>query len=185
MQHIRPIRAAGAQLWLVLLCAALLMTGCGNVAAPATNDAAAISTSPATPEISRDFTLPTLNGGTLSLSDLRGEWVVLNFWATWCAPCVKEMPYLSTVAETRDVHVVGVNFNEDAATVRKFVADHAIDFPILLDPDDITLLVYGVRGLPRTFVIAPDGTIAHSVIGQLDPDRFDRWLDEHGVPLRQ
>ncbi len=175
----------GIKMWQNLLLVTLLLAGC--VPAPPPQAAAGEPSAPvaATAEMGRDFTLPSLAGGTVSLGDLRGEWVVLNFWATWCPPCVEEMPYLAEVAETRAVNVLGVNFKEDAVVVEKFVEDHAITFPILLDPDDITLLVYGVRGLPRTFVIAPDGTIAHSVIGQLDPVAFERWLDEHGVPTRQ
>ncbi len=168
--------------WMILVIM-LLFTGCITTA-PAPTDSPAETPATATPEMSRDFTLSTLDGKTLTLSDLRGEWVVLNFWATWCPPCVEEMPYLSRVAATRAVHVLGVNFNEDAATVEQFVADHAIPFPILLQPDDITLLVYGVRGLPRTVVIAPDGTIAHTIIGQIDPAMFDAWLDAQQIPLR-
>ncbi len=135
--------------------------------------------------MSRDFTLSTLDGETLSLSDLRGEWVVINFWATWCPPCVEEMPYLNQLGGERDVHILGVNFNENESTVRQFVDAHAISFPILLEPDDITRLVYGVRGLPRTIVIAPDGTIAHTIIGQIDPTAFDAWLDLQQVPRQQ
>ena len=110
--------------------------------------------------------------------------MVLNFWATWCPPCVEELPYLSQIAAERDVQVLGVNFNEDESAIRGFVDKHEIAFPILMDPDDITLLVYGVRGLPRTFVIAPDGTIARSHIGQIDPTEFETWLDAHNVPPR-
>jgi thiol-disulfide isomerase/thioredoxin len=163
------------------LLAALLLAGCAP-AATAPRDATPRPT--ATPEMSRDFTLSTLDGETITLSDLRGEWVVLNFWATWCPPCVKEMPYLNQVAAERDVQVLGVNFNEDVSLVAQFVDDHAIAFPILMQPDDITLLFYGVRGLPRTFVVAPDGTLAYKGAGQLDPAAFDAWLDAHQVPLR-
>ncbi len=166
------------------LLAALLLAGCALATTdPAPGDATSQPT--ATPEMSRDFTLSTLDGETIALSDLRGEWVVLNFWATWCAPCVEEMPYLNQVAAERDVQVLGVNFNEEASRVAQFVADHAIAFPILMAPDDITLLFYGVRGLPRTFVVAPDGTLAYKGAGQLDPAAFDAWLEAHQVPQRQ
>ncbi len=175
----------GITIWQNLLLITLLLGGCVPAPLPQAVTAEPSALPAATAEMSRDFTLPSLDGGTVSLSNLRGEWVVLNFWATWCPPCVEEMPYLAEVADTRAVKVLGVNFNEEATVVEKFVNDRAITFPILLNPDDITLLVYGVRGLPRTFVIAPDGTIAHSVIGQLDPVAFERWLDEHGVPTRQ
>ena len=172
-----------AQLGARLVLLALLLAGC----APAATGPAPVDATPqptATAEMSRDFTLSTLDGATITLSDLRGEWVVLNFWATWCAPCVEEMPYLNQVAAERDVQVLGVNFNEEASVVARFVADHALSFPILMQPDDITLLFYGVRGLPRTFVVAPDGTLAYKGAGQLDPTAFDAWLDTHQVPLR-
>jgi ribose/xylose/arabinose/galactoside ABC-type transport system permease subunit len=65
--------------------------------------------------------------------------------------------------------------------VAAFVAEQGIDFPTLLAPDEITLLFYGVRGLPRTFVIAPDGTLAHTAIGALRPAEFSAWLDAQGL----
>jgi cytochrome c biogenesis protein CcmG/thiol:disulfide interchange protein DsbE len=94
------------------------------------------------------------------------------------------MPYLNQLAAERDLVVLGVNFNEDAERVAQFVAEKGIDFPILLQPDDITLLFYGVRGLPRTFLIAPDGTLAHSVVGALRPAAFSATLDAQGVAYR-
>lgn len=168
----------------MLLITALVLAACATPPSPATTDRPATPRATSTPEMSRDFTLNTLDGETFRLSDLRGQWVVLNFWATWCPPCVEEMPDLNQVAAERAVQVIGVNFNEDEPIVRQFVVEHAISFPILLHPDDITLLVYGVRGLPRTIVIAPDGTIAHTIIGQLDPVAFDAWLDAQRVPHR-
>jgi thiol-disulfide isomerase/thioredoxin len=117
----------------------------------------------------------------VTLSDYRGQWVILNFWATWCPPCVEEMPYLNQLAAERDLVVLGVNFNEDRERVAAFVAEQGIDFPILLAPDEITLLFYGVRGLPRTFVIAPDGALAHTAIGALRPAEFSAWLDAQGL----
>lgn len=133
------------------------------------------------PELAHDFTLPTLTGQSVTLSRLRGQWVVLNFWATWCPPCVKEMPYLQQLVAERQLVVLGVNFNESAETAAQFVAEHGLTFPILLNPDDITLLVYQVRGLPRTFVIAPDGAIALRIVGEIEPAQFDAWLDEQAV----
>lgn len=133
----------------------------------------------ATPEMAHEFTLESLGGDSVTLSDLRGQWVLVNFWATWCKPCVEEMPYLQKLAQERDLVVLGVNFNEPAGTAAQFVAEHQLSFPILLKPDDITLLVYQVRGLPRTFVIAPDGTIALRIAGALNQEELDAWLDEH------
>lgn len=186
MQCRRPTQITAGLIRRMTLLAVLLLAGCSAIPpTTSTGPTTAARVAPTTtPEMSRDFTLSTLEGDTLSLRDLRGEWVVLNFWATWCPPCVEEMPYLNQIAAERAVHVLGVNFNEDASIVRQFVADHAISFPILIHPDDITLLVYGVRGLPRTLVIAPDGTIAHTIIGQIDPAAFDVWLDAQQIPHR-
>ncbi|MBK8049382.1 MAG: redoxin domain-containing protein [Anaerolineales bacterium] len=135
-------------------------------------------------EMAHDFTLQTVDGDTVTLSDLRGQWVLLNFWATWCAPCVREMPYLAEVAQEREIAVLGVNFNETADTAAAYAREQAIDFPILLAPDDITLLMYEVRGLPRTIVISPDGAIAGRFVGELNPSQFGAWLDSHQVPRR-
>ena len=155
----------------------LLLAGCTSFGA---QPAAPVSGTP-TPEPARDFTLTTLAGDPVTLSDYRGQWVLVNFWATWCPPCIEEMPYLNQLAAERDLVVLGVNFNEDREQVARFVAKNEIDFPILLEPDDITLLFYGVRGLPRTFLIAPDGTLAHSVIGALRPAEFNAFLDAQGL----
>lgn len=139
---------------------------------------------PAEPELAHNFTLTALSGETISLAELEGRWVLINFWATWCPPCVKEMPYLQQLADEYEVVVLGVNFNESTATVTKFVDDHDIAFPILMNPDDVTLTMYQARSLPRTFVIAPDGTIALQIIGELAPETVDAWFDEH-VPPQQ
>ena len=170
------------------LCALLAFTLClaAGCLGPAAPGATGTPPAPAqaTPEVARSFALPTLDGSTLALEELRGQWVLVNFWATWCAPCVEEMPYLNSLAATRDMAVLGVNFKESADQAAAFADRYAIQFPILLAPDEITLLVYGVRGLPRTFVVAPDGTIAGRFAGALDPARFDQWLDAQGVPRR-
>lgn len=126
------------------------------------------------------FTLSTLDGGEVSLSDYEGEWVILNFWATWCPPCVSEMPYLQNLAD-RGLNVLGVNMTETPEEVQQFTAKHGIDFPILMEPDVNTILDYQARQLPRTVIIAPDGTISLRIAGPIDGQQLDPWLDEHGV----
>ena len=171
-------KGRGARGGACLLLAFVLLAGCG--AGGAAQPGATVAATP-TRELARDFTLTTLEGAPATLSDYRGQWVILNFWATWCPPCVEEMPYLNQLAAERDLVVLGVNFNEDRERVAAFVAEQGIDFPILLAPDEITLLFYGVRGLPRTFVIAPDGALAHTAIGALRPAEFSAWLDAQGL----
>lgn len=132
------------------------------------------------PEPAPAFTLTTLDGVEISLSDYEGEWVILNFWATWCPPCVAEMPYLQTLAD-RGLNVLGVNMTETPEEVKQFTTKHGIEFPILMEPDINTVLDYQARQLPRTVIIAPDGNIALRIAGAIDGERLDPWLDNHGV----
>jgi thiol-disulfide isomerase/thioredoxin len=175
---------------LVAACALsiLALAGCGQVVSPASPDPAATTSdenpATATPEAARDFTLESLGGDSVTLSELRGQWVLVNFWATWCPPCVSEMPYLQRVSDEREMSVLGVNFKESAEAVSKFIENNDITFPVLMNPDDLLVLFYQARSLPRTFVIDPDGNIALRIIGAVDEAQFEQWLDEHDVPRR-
>lgn len=95
-------------------------------------------------EVAPDFALVTLDGATVRLSELRGRWVLINFWATWCAPCRDEMPYLDRLAATHPdrLTVLGVNMREPATEVAIFADKLNLRLPILLAPDDATLLAY-------------------------------------------
>ena len=135
---------------IALLALALLLAACAPQAPIAPLDEAWIA-----PEID----LPTLDGGALRLSDLRGEWVILTFWATWCAPCAVELPALQTVHASGGVNVIAVNMREKAESVQIFADRLGLTFPILLSPTDAVVLAYTVMGLPQTFVISPSGEI--------------------------
>jgi len=143
---------------IVLVCALTLLAACAPVTPPTPADDAF----PAP-----DFTLTALDGETFRLSELRGGWVLLNFWATWCPPCVDEMPALQALDDTygHRLTVLGINQREDASVVRAFAADHAIRFPLLLNPDDATLLAYQVIGLPQTVLVDPAGNIRFRSFG--------------------
>lgn len=114
-----------------------------------------------------DFRLTTLDGQTVTLSDLQGRWVLINFWATWCSPCREELPYLQTLAATHadQLTILGINMRESETAIEPFVAELGLTFPILLQPDDNTLLNYGVRGLPLTFLIDPEGNLVWRQVG--------------------
>jgi peroxiredoxin len=118
-----------------------------------------------------DFTLPTLTQQTISLRDYRQSVVVLNFWATWCPPCVEEAPGLKEFAErTRSlgVTVIGVSVDQDRAALEKFVVEQQLSFPIAPDPDQAVASRYGTFKFPETYVIDADGKIAKKIIGAID-----------------
>jgi thiol-disulfide isomerase/thioredoxin len=116
-----------------------------------------------------DLTLPALDGTTFSLAALDGKPAILNFWATWCAPCRAEMPMLQAAWERYNdsVAIVGVDIDEDPALVQAFVDELDITFPILLDEGAVIAGRYNVRGLPTTLFIDGDGIIRQIYPGQL------------------
>jgi thiol-disulfide isomerase/thioredoxin len=130
-------------------------------------------------ELAHVFALATTSGETLSLDEFAGRWVVVSFWATWCGPCVEEMPYLDSLARDEpDLAVLGINMRESREVVEAFAAEHALHLPLLLDPDDATLSAYQVMNLPLTVVVSPDGSIAGRFFGPLEPESFGVWLRE-------
>jgi len=123
------------------------------------------------PEIGKaapDFTLKGLDGQEVSLSDFRGEPVLLNFWASWCGPCRLEMPFLQEIYEKwsgKGLVLLAVNIQEDQGTVEDFIAGAGYIFPVLLAPGNQVPLSYNVRGIPATFFIDADGVIRDIKVG--------------------
>lgn len=117
-----------------------------------------------------DFTLSTLDGGSAALSDYRGSVVVVNFWASWCPPCRKEMPAIQAAASAyppKELTILGVNSTaqDNLADVQAFVAEHGLTFPILLDKTGEVSSLYQVRALPTTYFIDQDGVIQKVIYG--------------------
>jgi cytochrome c biogenesis protein CcmG/thiol:disulfide interchange protein DsbE len=117
-----------------------------------------------------DFTLPTLAGDTLRLSDLRGQVVVVNLWASWCPPCREEMPALERVY--RDVHLDGVEvlavnatYQDSLSDAASFAKRNGLSFPVLMDTTGGTARRYQLRALPSTYFIDAKGVIGRVVIG--------------------
>ena len=123
-----------------------------------------------------DFTLETPGGELVSLSDFRGQVVVLNFWATWCTPCRKEMPEFQALWEEHeaqgDLMLLAVNLQESADSVAAFVDEFGLTFPVALDSDGEVLDEYGLPGLPGTFFIDSAGVLQARVLGPLSADRL-------------
>ncbi len=124
--------------------------------------------SPQTGFTAPDFTLDILGGGTVSLSDLRGQAVLVNFWATWCPPCRAEMPAIQRVYDRyRDqgFTVLAVDLQESDAQVAAFAEDMGLTFPILMDRDGSVFARYRVMALPSTFFVDRDGIIRELTVG--------------------
>nr|MBO2505170.1 thiol-disulfide oxidoreductase [Bacilli bacterium] len=129
-----------------------------------------------------DFTLNTLDGNPLTLSDLKGKKVILNFWATWCPPCKDEMPhfqeYYEKYAEEDNVEIVAVNYtlNDKMASVENFVKSYDLTFPVLLMEEEDVRETYKVYTLPSTFFINSKGVIEKQVLGPLDLDTLRNYV---------
>ncbi|MDP9146752.1 MAG: TlpA family protein disulfide reductase [Acidobacteriota bacterium] len=128
-----------------------------------------------------DFPL-TLNGKSEHLSDLKGKVVVLNFWATWCPPCVEETPALNRLQkyiESRGGMVLGVSVDEDGNSYEKFLKDQSVVFATYRDPSKKTASDYGTTMYPETYVIDRHGKIARKVIGlqQWDSQEMLAYFD--------
>lgn len=129
-------------------------------------------------QLAPDFTLFNLEGEDVTLSDLRGKRVVLNFWATWCPPCEAEMPhmqkYYEKYAEEDNVEIVGVNLmysaQEKVERVEQFVKNYQITFPILYELDESVVTRYEILTIPSTYMIDTEGKIQKKIVGPLDLD---------------
>ncbi|MCA1062730.1 TlpA family protein disulfide reductase [Rossellomorea aquimaris] len=115
-----------------------------------------------------DFKLETLEGESITLSDLKGKKVILNFWATWCPPCKEEMPIMQQFHEQygTDVKILAVNIDPQY-NVKEYQKAMGLTFPILLDKDDKINNAYDILTVPTTFVINEKGIITHKQIGAI------------------
>ncbi len=121
---------------------------------------------PAAPPID----LYTADGSRLTLETLRGKAVLVNFWATWCEPCVREMPSLQRLRDQLQpkLEVLGVNFKERPGKIKAFVDKASIRFPIVLDTDGAVAKAWGARIFPTTYVVDPTGIIRRDLVGGAD-----------------
>ena len=156
----------------------------GSGAAPAAPPTTAASTAvqtypPGTP--AKALRLPGLDGPEVDLAALRGRPVVVNFWATWCQPCVREFPLLRAAAAAHKADrlaVVGVLTGDRPGPARDFVRAQRATWPVALDPEATTATAWGAVGLPHTWFIRPDGTLASHQLGELTQASLDRQLAE-------
>ncbi|HUR49941.1 MAG TPA: TlpA disulfide reductase family protein [Acidimicrobiales bacterium] len=128
-----------------------------------------IADSPLVGRLAPEISGSAVDGRAVRLSGLRGRYVVLNFFATWCVPCQREHPELRDFADAADgkAEVVAVIFDDDPARVREFFERRGGDWPVLDDPGGKVALDYGVRGPPESFLIAPDGVVVSRIVGEV------------------
>ena len=116
-----------------------------------------------------DFTLPDIDGNLHSLSDYRGEWIIVNFWATWCAPCIKEIPELIELSKLSDPVkpvVIGIDFEEiDKVQLREFMNSLNMDYLVLIVGEAPLIPFEPLKGMPTTFIVSPQGQIVFRKIG--------------------
>ena len=127
------------------------------------------------------FELVNLNGGKVALADLRGKPVVLNFWATWCGPCKRELPEFSDYARKHpEVTVLGVVVpNNEGDRLPEIVKRFGIAYPVLV-ADDATQRAYQISSFPTTYVLKPDGTIGGMRVGGMNEDMLARMVEDYG-----
>jgi len=151
----------------MVLLALATISGCGE-------DGNRMGAAPVPGNPAPEYSARTLDGESLSLADLSGQVVVLNVWATWCGPCVREMPGLQVLHEDyadAGLVVVGASVDRGQAesSVRRFLEARDLTFTILLDPDQTVAQRFRTLGVPETFLIGRDGVIAYRWIGEFDP----------------
>jgi len=166
------------------------LAACGRNEPVPEQPAVEVETAPSRPQpveaVRPRLQVTTVDGAQFDLAQHRGRFVVVNFWATWCGPCLKEMPELSALAKRGDVDVIGLAYEEiEPDAMRAFLEAHPVAYPIaILDtykplPDFET-----PRGLPMTLLIAPDGRVAMKVAGAVTVAAIDDAIARHAADAK-
>ena len=128
----------------------------------------------------RDFTLELTEGGVLSRSDLQGKVALIDFWASWCAPCRQEAPALEQVYREyagREVEFVGVNIWDLPGNAAAYIAEFSLTYPSGVDTDGKIAIDYGVKGIPEKFFLDRQGVIRQKFVGPMPADKLRETLD--------
>jgi thiol-disulfide isomerase/thioredoxin len=129
-----------------------------------------------------DFSLDDIQGVSVNLSSLRGQVVILNFWATWCGPCVEEMPMLTRFQNQHpEIIFIGINEKEDREKVERFLDQNAFRYLILLDTHAEVAELYKIMTLPTTIIIDEDGFQRFQHIGVITESQLDFYLEELNI----
>jgi len=120
-----------------------------------------------------DFNLEDQDGNFMKMSDFKGKVVIINFWATWCPPCRKEMPSMQRAWEKlkqEGIVMLAINVGEDSDQIFAFTAEYPVEFPLLMDRDSSVVRQWKVRGLPTTYIVNPAGKLVYQAIGDREWD---------------
>lgn len=124
--------------------------------------------------------MQTLDGGEVTFSQFKGDTVIVNFWASWCRPCIREFPLFANALENRDgLKILGVVYDDSAAAARNFAKRFGASWPSVVDSDDRTARMFGVStppGIPQTFFIDKQGVLRSRIFGEIDRERLDEEL---------
>ncbi|HYC00645.1 MAG TPA: TlpA disulfide reductase family protein [Candidatus Limnocylindrales bacterium] len=157
---LQPRRLRPRLLWAALLAAIVAVGGCQGGGGGKASEG----------DLAPDFILQSLDGKVRKLSAYRGQVVLVNLWATWCPPCIEEMPLLNRIADLyrdKGLVVLGVAGDDDVSRVHDFVERTPLKFEILLDPDGAIGTQYGITGYPETFFVDREGRIRDKIIGRI------------------
>ncbi|MCM3665340.1 thiol-disulfide oxidoreductase ResA [Mesobacillus subterraneus] len=128
-----------------------------------------------------DFVLVDMEGNKHRLSEYKGQGVFVNFWATWCKPCEREMPYIENQYQQfkdQGVQVLAIDSSESELVVNKFVERKGLNFPVLIDKDGQVQAAYGINPLPITFLIDKEGNVVKSHTGELTEETVREFMEQ-------
>ena len=135
-----------------------------------------------------DFTLPDTHGNPVHLAAYRGKLVLVNFWASWCAPCLQEMPTLSRWQERfgpAGLQIIGISMDDGPAPVAKLLARHPVSYPVVMGDTGLARRWGGVLGLPQSYLIDAQGRVLERLQGETDlaalQSRIEAWLRDPAV----